>query len=92
MQDAIGIVVGIGGNELREFCGAGVTGAGTSLFRSPGGAMKHTGTTGISGRREAATGTGTAGARSTSHLPLPPLPLCLEFWASDRGLGAFVLP
>ena len=61
-----------------EFRSADVLGAGTALSRSPGGGVKHTGTAGISGRREAAAGPGTAGMRSRSQLlvplPLPPLP------------------
>ena len=70
-------IIGTCGDQVDEFVGGAAIGADASFPRSPGDAVKHTGTTGLSGGGAVFTEAGTTGLRSGSHCCLPPLPLRL---------------
>ena len=53
-----------------EFCSGTAFGADVTFLRSPGGAMKHTGTTGLSGGDVVFTEAGPVVVRLRSHLAL----------------------
>ena len=73
-------IVGNCGDHIShacEFANGPANGADASVPRSPGDAVKHTGTTGLSGGGAVFTEAGTTGLRSGSHCCLPPFPLRL---------------
>ena len=79
---SVHFVLSKGAGLESEFCSGTAIGADVSFLRSPGGAMKHTGTTGLSRGGVVVTVTGPTLVRPSSHLR----PFLSLFFFASAGL------